>query len=359
MARRVTVGVLIAANTGLMLSVAGNLTSLSDVLAPLMGHFIGIGLAASLALLARRRMMATLAVGFAATLAVHAILGLAQCCRAPTEKGGTATLTTASQETGRGLTVLTLNTWHGNDDAGRIEQYLLSVPADIIVLSEFGPTKQALLTRLRDVYPFQVECAGEWPCSLVMLSRVPLESAGASRIAADKPAFLWARLAEAQHGALTIIGTHLRRPSLNPWEHEKQMAELAQFIRRIDGPLVLAGDLNTSPWSQAFRSLRMATGLQPAGLLTPSWPAWPVAIPQVALDHILVSQELSVSSAGTGPAVGSDHLPVWAHIRRRPLAVYRNRPRTGSRLAAAAPHLGSQLLADFRSEHGGARNLRR
>ncbi len=359
MARWVTVGVLIAANTGLMLSVAGHLTSFSDVLAPLTGHFVGVGLAASLALLARRWMMTTLAAGLVATLAVHATLGLAHCCRAPSGRGEPAIVRPASQETGRGLTVLALNTWHGHRDADRLEQYLLSVPADIVVLSEFGPTKQALLKRLRGTYPFQVECAGEWPCSLAMLSRVPFESAGTSRIAAGKPAFVWARLAEAQHGALTIIGTHLRRPSRNPWTHEKQMAELAQFIRRIDGPLVLAGDLNTSPWSQAFRSLRMTTGLQPASLLTPSWPAWPVAIPQVALDHIFVSQELSVSSAGTGPAVGSDHLPVWAHIQRRPLAVYRSRPRNGSRLAAAAPHLGGQLLADLGSEHGSARDLRR
>jgi endonuclease/exonuclease/phosphatase (EEP) superfamily protein YafD len=123
------------------------------------------------------------------------------------------------------------------------------------------------------------------------------------------------------------------------------MKELAQFVRRIDGALVLAGDLNTSPWSQSFRAVRVATGLVPAGTLTPSWPAWPLALPQVALDHIFVSQELAVAASGIGPAVGSDHLPVWAKLERQPLSAYRRfSPRSGSRLAATGLHLGGELF---------------
>ena len=91
-----------------------------------------------------------------------------------------------------------------------------------------------------------------WRCCRAFPSRRP----GSARIASDKPAFVWARLG----GSLTIIGTHLNRPSRDPWLHERQMAALAQFVRRIDGPLVLAGDLNTSPWSNAFRKLRVGNG---------------------------------------------------------------------------------------------------
>ena len=94
----------------------------------------------------------------------------------------------------------------------------------------------------------------------------------------------------------------------------------------------------------------------------PTWPAWPLALPQVALDHILVSPELAVAAAGTGPAVGSDHLPVWAQIDRRPVAFERGGVpprRLTSRLAAARPHLGGELLADLGGEHVGAGNLRR
>ncbi|MBO0740430.1 MAG: hypothetical protein J2P51_03255 [Hyphomicrobiaceae bacterium] len=67
------------------------------------------------------------------------------------------------------------------------------------------------------------------------------------------------------------------------------------FLRNIDGLLVAAGDLKSSPSSNAFRR-GTATVLVRASALTPIWPAWPVPLPQVALDNILVSSDLTVGS---------------------------------------------------------------
>ena len=268
---------------------------------------------------------------------------------------------TLDASSGHGLTVLALNTWHVHDDARRLERYLAAGPADVIVLSEIGPDKRDVLPKLKAAYPYQVDCAEQWQCSLALLSRVPLEAAGVGSIASDRkdmPAFVWAKLG----ASMTIIGTHLHRPSRDPWLHERQVSAIGDLVRHIDGPVVLAGDLNTSPWSNAFRKLRAATGLAPASILMPTWPAWPLALPQVALDHILVSPELVVAAAGTGPAVGSDHLPVWAQIELRPDTLERGhapRRRLTSRLAAARPHLGGELPADLGGEHVGAGNLRR
>lgn len=348
---------LAAVNLVLLFVVSGGFAPLADVIAPLMGHLMGLGLAASLAVLFPRRRLVLLAAGVATTIGLHGWLGLARCCQAPTPIVSAGPTKVAAQQPAQGLTVLALNTWHGHGDVRRLEQYLAAVPAQVVVLSEFGPDKRPLLADLKAAYPFQVDCA-EWACSLALLSRLPFEAAGIGHIASDQPAFVWARLG----GALTIVGTHLHRPSRNPWLHERQVSALAQFVRRIGGPLILAGDLNTSPWSNAFRTLRATTGLAPASILLPSWPAWPLPLPQVALDHIFVSSDLAVAAAGTGPAVGSDHLPVWAQVERRPAALDRGHSparRLSSRLAAPRAHLGGELLADFGGKHGGARDLRR
>ena len=206
------------------------------------------------------------------------------------------------------------------------------------------PDKRPLLRRLETAYPFQVDCA-ERTCSLALLSRLPF-GGGGRRAHRLRAAGL--RVGQARRLARRIIGTQLNRPSRNPWLHELQMEGLAQFVRRIDSPLVLAGDLNTSPWSNAFRARGSQRGSLPPPPV-PSWPAWPLALPQVALDHIFVSPELAVAAAGTGPAVGSDHLPVWAQLRRRPIAgIWTSRAR--SRLAAARPHLGGELFGDLGGE---------
>ena len=154
--------------------------------------------------------------------------------------------------------MLALNTWHGHGDTRRLDRYLATAPADVVVLSEFGPDKRPLLADLKAAYPFQVELRRR----LALLAGVAVARCRSRRPASaaspsDQPDFVWARLG----GSLTIIGTHLHRPSRDPWLHERQVAALAQFMRRIDGAVVLAGDLNTSPWSNAFRKLRAVTGL--------------------------------------------------------------------------------------------------
>jgi endonuclease/exonuclease/phosphatase (EEP) superfamily protein YafD len=359
--RRLALLVLAVANLALILAVAGGFSALSDVVAPLTGHLIGIGLAASVAVLSRRWALVIMAGGLAATGGVHVWLGLASCCAAPAASAQTViSKVTLEGAPGRGLTVLALNTWHVHGDAQRLERYLMTGPADVIVLQEIGPDKRAVLPRLKAAYPFQADCADEWQCSLALLSRVPLEAAGVGRIAEEgpgyMPAFVWAKLS----GSTTIIGTHLHRPSRDPWLHERQVAALAQLVRHVEGPVVLAGDLNTSPWSNAFRKLRAATGLTPASILTPTWPAWPIAMPQVALDHILVSGELTVAAAGTGPAVGSDHLPVWAQIEQRPVVIERRQlplRKPVSRLASARAHLCGELFTDLSGQNVGAGNL--
>src|SRR5262249_34754498 len=253
------------------------------------------------------RRLSLLLAGTMVTFLVHAGLGVASCCRPPpapvvqtSALGNLAPAGVASD-----LSLLALNTWHRHGDLARLTAYLAHADVDLMLLSEFGPNKRALLKDLKASYPYQVGCAGQWACSLALLSRLPLESAGVGHIGSGKLAFVWARL-----GGVTVIGTHLVRPTRDPWRHPQQMAELVEFIGRIPGPVTLPGDLTPTPGSSSYRTLRRGAGLLPTRRLTPTWPAWPLAFPQLALDHIFVSSELSVSAAGTGPAVGSDHLPI-------------------------------------------------
>lgn len=359
-ARPIALLSLLAANLGLGLSLWGGMPALADVITPLTGHLMGLGVAAALALIARRHTGWILACGIGLTIGLHALLGLGRCCGAPMGPEPAAkTESGAEVAPGNSFSVLSLNTWHTAENVDQLGRYLATAPADIVILSEFGPTKRALLEELRGIYPYQADCAAEWHCSLVLLSRIPFEAGGASRIASDMPAFVWARFA----GSMTVIGTHLWRPSRDPWTHAREARALGDFIRHIEGPVVLAGDLNTSPWSNAFRTLRAETGLEPANMLMPSWPAWPIALPQVALDHVLLSPGLTVIASGTGPAVGSDHLPVWARLQREPITVDRRPPPPARapdlRFAAARPHLDGEFLAHLGGEHGGAGNLRR
>lgn len=91
----------------------------------------------------------------------------------------------------------------------------------------------------------------------------------------------------------------------------EQMHEVIEFIDR-EGPALLAGDLNCTPYSRQFGRLladsRLRDSRQGFGYHG-SFPAepWLVRIP---IDHVLVSSRIHVSDRRLGEACGSDHLPV-------------------------------------------------
>ena len=80
-----------------------------------------------------------------------------------------------------------------------------------------------------------------------------------------------------------------------------------------EGPKVIVGDFNASPWSDPFRRLRTDTGLRnsQAGYgLELSYPADANPLLQVSIDHLLHSPDLVVADRRLGPPLGSDHLPL-------------------------------------------------
>jgi endonuclease/exonuclease/phosphatase (EEP) superfamily protein YafD len=140
------------------------------------------------------------------------------------------------------------------------------------------------------------------------MSRLPLS------VRDDKPAGAQSIVATISEPHVTIAGTHTF-PPFTPQALERrnqQYARIAGFIRQQREPVVLAGDLNSSSWSPAFRDLlrtaalvdtRLARGVQA------TWPAW-LPFAQVPIDHALVSRSVRVHSRFVGDRVGSDHLPV-------------------------------------------------
>lgn len=354
LAHATAVALLLVCNLCLASILLADYPVLADIVTPLTGHVIGVGIAAALALVFPSHGWTTLTAGVLATLGLHAWLGVgprfaSASASAPAPVGVARTAD---------ISIVTLNTWDAVDNVDRLKAYFSTAPADVVVLSEIGPPKRALLEALKPIYPYQTECAATWECSLALVSRIPFEAGGAVHYSKDMPAFVWARFA----GSLTVIGTHIFRPSRNPWLHVRETTAVARFIRNLEGSVVLVGDLNMSPWSYSFRSLKAQTGLQSPGHFTPSWPAWPLPVPQVALDHVLISSDLAFAAVRAGPAVGSDHLPMFAQLRRQPNTVERPKEPVrpgGLRLAAARAHLDSEFLADLRREHGGAGDLGR
>jgi endonuclease/exonuclease/phosphatase (EEP) superfamily protein YafD len=220
-------------------------------------------------------------------------------------------------ETRRKFKLLTFNTYNLNNDLNSIWGEVQRHNADVVLLIEFGPSKKALLPRLKARYPHYKSCQWDWNWAVGLFSRLPLQKfmvvapndeIGPSLISAD---------IELAGSPVTIIGAHILSPIHGPRANFIELDHLTGGARDSLNPVVVAGDLNTTVWANAFDNFRRKSRLTHMGYLIPTWPMRPLPLPQLGIDHIFASPELRITDVRAGNAAGSDHLPVLATIELR------------------------------------------
>ena len=203
--------------------------------------------------------------------------------------------------------VMSFNVLSRNHDLDGIEAEVRRNRPDILGVPEFYRNKLPLHARLKDILPYQANCAHKKFCNLALFSRWPIDSVKAASRWLGPP-YLHA-IVRMRQGPVHVFVVHtLRFPWLGP--QYRQMGAMARIVRRQKGAKIVMGDFNASPFSITLEHFLKETGLRRLTWL-PSWPAWPVPLPQLAIDHVFVSGHWRlVAGPWVGMAAGSDHLPV-------------------------------------------------
>lgn len=216
------------------------------------------------------------------------------------------------------LRLLLANTLWSNSEHERLLRLIEVERPDVIVLNEVTPSLWEALTPLRAVYPHHRAQPRHDAFGIALLSRLPLEEVELERLGPLQRPWIRARLATAA-GALHLVAVHPTPPA-NRELMTITMAEMDLLGRELAGsgrPLVLLGDLNSTPWSARFRELLAATELRDSSRGFGMQPTFPVGLPpmRIPLDHALVSPELEVLDRRLGPEIGADHLPLLVDLR--------------------------------------------
>lgn len=209
------------------------------------------------------------------------------------------------------LLLLNVNANNGHFD--QVRQYIQESNPDIIVLVEVNNRWVQQLEPLTAAYPHAVWLPLENKFGLIVYSRYEL-SGSEVRHTEDFPnGFTVARIPVAGK-RLTVAGVH-PPPPVSPAAtaiRNEQLQDLAAWANEQSGPLLLAGDLNTTSWSPAFARLLEEGQLRDARQGFGVCPTWPARIPLmwIPIDHCLVSPGVVIHDHQVGPYLGSDHCPV-------------------------------------------------
>lgn len=191
---------------------------------------------------------------------------------------------------------------------------ILASDADVVVLLEINPAWQRALKPLAPFYPHRIIIPRADNFGIALLSRLPIRT----QQVLDPGGLpsLHVQLQKAQR-TFHLIATHPEPPvSADATRaRDRQLMQLADYVAKLRGAVILSGDFNLSPFSERFAALCAASDLHDASLghgLAPTWqPHLPVAI---RIDHVLLSRGLSAREFRVGPALGSDHAMVHVTI---------------------------------------------
>lgn len=242
------------------------------------------------------------------------------------------------------VTLMSRNLFGLNYEMQNVAAAIEDADPDIIALQEyFSEQREGLHDRLIGTYPHFAECVGGRRAAIALYSRLPFtvtsDSFCPNNIALDdnKVAWLAAAFTDPDGVPFTVVTTHLNWPiqisplrDLSiPWPERiagmsarkaTEYAEVGAALAHIDGPLLLVGDFNATPWSYELRRFADAAGLtrQTHNLFT--YPArfhfdrWRRTPPFLPLDHLLTRGGASVHSVVATDPAGSDHKAILAEF---------------------------------------------
>jgi endonuclease/exonuclease/phosphatase (EEP) superfamily protein YafD len=230
----------------------------------------------------------------------------------------------AAQAQGASLRLVTHNLYVRNHRPDALAEWLEHQDADVIVFQEIKEQTAAVMAAASDRYPYQFF---GWPTNyvdrpelreelngLAILSRYPLRDPFVFRQTRYAAPAAFADLLLPGETTVRLIVVHTSNPFRRSGMRSRNqlMKALAAELRRYEGPLVVAGDFNATPYTPAF-----AQFLSDAGLTTVR--AYPGTYPQIAgdfglpIDHVLV-RGVRIVDIEALDAFGSDHRPLRADL---------------------------------------------
>lgn len=221
------------------------------------------------------------------------------------------------------LSILQMNVNAVNDRYDLALDCIRQFNPDLVIFEELTPGwSKAMITALSHDYPYYEAAPRYDNFGIAFFSRLPLNKTAARRSSivamgnSKVPGITSVlRLRDKQ---VSVIAIHTLPPiSLAGFDERNLILDQAQGLRGGDSaPFILVGDFNCTLWSPYLRDIcekmdllnsRSGFGIQPT---------WPVQLPlmMIPIDNFLHSRKVITCRQQLGPAIGSDHLPVFAEF---------------------------------------------
>jgi endonuclease/exonuclease/phosphatase (EEP) superfamily protein YafD len=220
------------------------------------------------------------------------------------------------------VSILNFNTqFPHNDQVPLLESLVETTNPDVITLVEVNQGWADGMKKLDSAYPFQkvvVKNGG-----LAIFSKYPLENIDVRFFGKENHPRISATICLSDQ-KVNLLLVHPTTPKTEAGFSERnvEFKTIAEESKAKAEPRIVIGDFNCGPWSPAFKTL-LGSGLEDSEQGLGPQPSWPVRsqllnnlamLPLIPIDHVLTSKDVKVLERTIGPALHSDHLPVFIRL---------------------------------------------
>lgn len=216
------------------------------------------------------------------------------------------------------IRLLSQNVNTSNQHYAEVLELIAAEQPDMVLLLEVDARWMEQLKSLDAAYPYSCSSPRTDNFGIALWSRFELKDTRIEPMTEARVPTIMTDVA-APGGRFRFIGTHPLPPVSSRYvalRNEQLGLIAAEVSSNHEWPTIVAGDLNATPWTGAFRDLLRVGRLQDLSRgFGPqrTWPAsnWMMRIP---IDHVLATDGITVVNHGVGSDVGSDHLGLIADL---------------------------------------------
>lgn len=232
------------------------------------------------------------------------------------------------------FTLLHANLFARNRQIEQVAQRIQQTQPDIVVLMEYTEALRQQLEGQSILKSYAHRWTGK--AHLGVYSKYPLLSSqldfiGPSAVANGAQLHTWLDLGTQR---LHLVVAHPPTP-IGERYFAVQQAHFAAWQQQFTistAPVMIVGDLNTTPWSAHFRALTANTSLQDSQIGQGAWGTWPIffapwgyqteksrlwgllSLIQMPIDHVLHTPDIQILDWQRPTSLGSDHWPIWVRF---------------------------------------------
>ena len=211
--------------------------------------------------------------------------------------------------------IMSANVNYRNTDYLALQAQIAREDPDIVGLLEVSHAWMQGLPELDATYPYRLLRPEPGAYGLALYSRYPLRERVGSPYVEEGIQAAVSLDVEISDTQFTLILVHLVAPTTarKASLRNRQIARIVEMLRTdTNRERIVMGDLNITPWSPFYVPLEEEAGMTNAANGRGYLPTWPAGFDllKIPIDHMLVSEGVTVQQFRTGEENGSDHLPI-------------------------------------------------